>query len=196
MASYPAIAATSEAILGLLEAAAADTEFSGRRFALYNATDLQTPMKNGVSLWLYRVAVATTRRNLGPRTGDDGRRYRPSLPLDLHYLLTAWAQDPATQQRLLGWCIRTLEDQPVLPSGLLNHYGPEPDVFRPHESVELVAEALSPADVSDVWEVSPKHREPSMAYLARAVEIDSQVELAEFPAVQTREFAYAEESQA
>lgn len=193
MATYPAIAATSQAIVGLLKAAAGDSEFSGQRFELYQAKDLQSPMTSGVSLWLYRVALGTSRRNLSPRTGEDGRRFRPSLPLDLHYLVTAWANDAATQQRLLGWCIRMLEDQPVLPSGLLNHFGPEPDVFRAHEAVELVAQPLTPQEISDVWEVSPKHQQPSMAYLARAIEVESQLELVEYPAVQTRELAYAEE---
>lgn len=192
MAAYPGIAATSEAILGLLRSAAGDSEFSGLAFELYQAKDLESPMQSGVSLWLYRVTPGTARRNLPPRRTEDGRRFRPSVPIDIHYLLTAWAKDAATQQRLLGWCIRVLEDQPVLPSGLLNHYGPEPDVFAPHETVELVAQSLSPQDVSDVWEVNPKVRQPSMAYVARAIEIESEVELVEFPDVQTREFAYAE----
>jgi hypothetical protein len=192
VATYPAIAATSEAVLGVLRSAASDSEFSGQTFELYQAKDLQSPMASGASLWLYRVALGTSRRNLPPRTAEGGRRFRPSLPLDLHYLLTAWSNDAATQQRLLAWCIRTLEDRPVLPAGLLNHYGPEPDVFRPHETVELVAQPLTPQELSDVWEVNQKVRQPSMGYLARAIELESEVELAEFPEVQTREFAYAE----
>ena len=192
MAAYPAIAATSDAILGLLKAAATDSEFAGQTFKLYQAKDLQTPMNAGVSLYLYRVSVSTTRRNLPPRPDVDGRRYRPSLPVDLQYLLTAWANDAATQQRLLAWCVRTLEDHPILPSGLLNHYGPEDDVFRPHETVELVAQSLTSQELSDVWEVNQKVRQPSVGYLARAVEIESRVAIEEHGAVQTREFAYAE----
>jgi hypothetical protein len=79
----------------------------------------------------------------------------------------------------------------VLPAGLLNHYGPETDVFRPDETVELVAQPLTPQELSDVWEVNQKVRQPSMGYLARAIEIESRVELAEYPEVQTRELAYA-----
>lgn len=193
MATYAAIAATSDAVVGVLKASAAETEFSDHTFALAQAKDLETPATSGVSLWLHRVSVSTARRNLPPRVDVDGRRYRPSLPLDLHYLLVAWAGDAVAQQRLLGWCIRTLEDHPVLPSGLLNHYGPEADVFAPHETVELVAQPLTPQELSDVWEVNQKVRQPSMAYIARAIEIESSIELAEYPAVQTREFAYAEE---
>ena len=65
-------------------------------FELYQADDLQKPIdtsKPKVSIYLYRVLLSTARRDRGPRLGPDGRRYRPSIPLDLHYLVTAWAAD-------------------------------------------------------------------------------------------------------
>jgi len=142
MATYQAIAAIGEAILGLLEAARPKPEFANAQFALYQSTNFQNPMEEGISLYLYRVATNTTRRNLPPHIGPDGRRYRPPLPLDLHYLLTPWARTAAKQQRLLGWSMRALEDTPILPAGLLNHYGTEPETFFPHETVELVCEPL------------------------------------------------------
>ena len=193
MATYPAIAATSEAMVGLLESAAADSEFAGTEFELYQAKDLQQPMASGVSVYLYRVAVGTTPRNLRPRTDLEGRRYRPSVPLDLHYLVTAWAGDAVRQQRLLGWCARALEDAPVLPAGLLNHYGPEADVFEAAETVELVAQALSQQELSDIWEVAQKNRQPSLPYVARMIAIDSRIELAEHAPVQTRRLEYAKD---
>ena len=59
MASYPAIAATSQGVLGLLESAAPGTEFAGTRFEHYGSADLNDPMSEGVSLWLYRVTINT-----------------------------------------------------------------------------------------------------------------------------------------
>ncbi len=55
-------------------------------------------MNQGISLVLYRVNVSAN-RNLPPRRGLDGKRYRPPLPLDLHYLVIAWADDTIKQQR-------------------------------------------------------------------------------------------------
>ena len=191
MAGYPAIAATNEALLGLLESAAAGTEFAGTRFDHYGAKDLNDPMSDGVSLWLYRVTVDTIRRNLPPRLAPDGTRYKPSLPLDLHYLLVAWGS-PLKQQRLLGWCARVIEDSPIVPAGLLNHYGPE-RVFGPDEAVELAWEPLSQQDVYDIWDVAKEHAQPAIPYVARAVEIESTVPLHEYALVQTRELDYAGE---
>jgi hypothetical protein len=191
MARYPAIAATSEALLGLLESATAGTEFSGMSFEHYQATDFQTPMKAGVSLFLHRVTV-NPNRNLSPRRDADGRRYRAAIPVDLHYLLTAWADDAVKQQRLLGFAVRTVEDTPILPAGLLNHFGPEPDVFRPEETVEVVWEAVSVQDLSDIWKVAQTKAQPSATYAARMVAIESSRPLEEGPPVQTRELRFTE----
>ena len=191
MATYQAIAATSQAILGLLEDARPTSGFAGSRFALYRTADFQDPLDDGISLYLYRVSANQTRRNLAPRLAPDGRRYRASLPLDLSYLLTAWAQDAVKQQRLLGWAVRTLEDTPILPAGLLNRYGPEPEIFRPTETVELVSEPLSLADTTALWEVFKPNIEPSVAYLARMIAIESEIEVAEGRPVQTRVFDFA-----
>ncbi len=149
MAGYPAIGATSAAVLGLLESAAPGTEFAGTRFEHYGADDLNDPMQDGVSLWLYRVTINTVRRSLPPR-----------------------------------------EDTPIIPVGLLNHYGPEPDVFGPDEAVELVWESLSQQDIYDIWEVAKAHAQPSISYVARMVEIESTVPLHEYALVQTRELDY------
>lgn len=191
MATYPALAATSEAILGLLKRAAVGTEFEGGAFEHYQAASFASPMPDGVALYLYRVTVSSN-RNLPPRIGRDGRRYGPPLPLDLHYLVIPWAGDAIKQQRLLGFAIRTLEDTPILPAGVLNQHGPEPDVFRPEETVELVFEMLSVQDQSEIWDVAQTKEQVSATYVARMVEIESGVELDDEGLVQTRDFVMTE----
>lgn len=188
MALSPGIAATSQAILGVLQNAAAGGEFNAVSFAHYQASNFQSPMAEGVSLWLYRLTV-NANRNLPPGIGRDGRRYRPPLPLDVHYLVTAWAGDAIKQQRLLGFAIRTLEDTPILPAGVLNQHSPEPDVFRPDETVELVFEALTVQDASYIWQVAQTKEQPSAPYVARMVELESMVPL-DGDLTQTREFEF------
>lgn len=191
MATYPAIGATSQAILGLLQSAAVGTEFDGVTFAQYKSTNLAAPMTEGVSLYLYRLTVSAN-RNLPPQIGPDGRRYRPPLPLDLHFLVTAWATDAIRQQRLLGFAIRTLEDTPVLPSGVLNQHSPEPQVFRPEETVELVYENLTVQDIGYIWDVAQSQEQPSATYVARMVEIESPIAMDDgMSLVQTRDLGFA-----
>lgn len=188
MASYHAIAATSRAIIGLLEDACPKSEFDKADFKLYQASNYENPIAEGISLLLYQVKVNTTLRNLPPRLAADGTRYRPSLPLDLHYLMTAWASDTEEQQRLLGWAMRTLEDTTILPAAVLNKYIDMPDTFRPEEAVELISDSLPIQDLTAVWDkLKPKYQ-TSATYVARMVNIDSDIKLTEAELVQTRSF--------
>lgn len=188
MATTQAIAATGQAILGLMADACPKPEFSAARFDLYQISNFQSPMEEGISLYLYRLAVNGARRNLPPTVGPNGQRYRPAIPLDLHYIASAWAQTAVKQQRLLGWAIRLLEDVPILPAGLLNNFGPEPDIFKPSETVELILESLTLQDWNNLWSAAKTNPPPlSVGYIARMISIDSTVALSE-GTVQTRQF--------
>jgi hypothetical protein len=191
VATYRAIAATSHTVVGLLRNACPREEFPRAEFALYHASDFEKPMEEGISLYLYRVTINAAVRNLPPRTAPDGHRYRPSLPVDLQYLLTAWAKDAGLQQRLLGWGMRTLEDTTILPAGVLNSHMPEPDTFQAHETVEVICDPLSLQDWTAVWDKLKPKLQTSMTYVARMIAIDSQVELTEAAPVQTRAFDFA-----
>jgi hypothetical protein len=193
MANYRAIAAVSEALVRLLHDAydAADFDGASARFEVYQTGSFKTPMKAGLSLWLWRVEINSSLRNLPPRLGPDGGRYRPSLPLDLHYLLTAWGESAPMQQMLLGWGLRVLQDTPLLPSGVFDD--PRwPGAFHPSEAVELIAYQLPVGDMLSLWEVIRPNQQPSVAYVARMVLVDSDVPLREHDPVQTRAFDYRE----
>ena len=195
MARYPAIAATSQGILSLLEGAAATTEFAGVDFSIASAADLQKPPGDRplVTIYLYRLAIDGTRRNQPARRAADGRLRQPPVPIDLHYLVTAWSKEARTQHRLLGWAIRVLQDTPTLVAGVLNQFGPDNgDVFRPEETVELMWEPLTRQEMADTWEVAKANQQASVSYMARIVEIESDVVIDEFPPVQTTDLRYHE----
>jgi Pvc16 N-terminal domain len=190
MATYQAIAATGQAMLGLLADAVPKPEFANAQFELYQIGNLGNPMEEGVSLYLYRVAVNGTIRNRQPITGPDGRRRKPPIPLDLHYVLSVWARSAVKQQRLLGWTIRMFEDVPILPTGLLNNYGPEPEIFQPGETVEIILESLTLADLNNLWTATKQALPLSVGYVARMVGISSELPLSEAAEVQTRDLKY------
>jgi len=186
MAGPYAVAAVGKAILSVLASAVPKTEFSGAVFDLYQSKNLQAPMEEGVSLYLHRVTPANNVRNLPPRVALDGRRYRPSMPLDLHYLLIAWAQNAFKQQRLLGWAMRVLEDTPLLPASLLNAYGPEPDTFGENEYADILLETISIQDMNVIWDTAKPQMQPCAAYVVRMISIESRLEWIDAALVQTR----------
>src|SRR5688572_12082105 len=188
MAGFQAIAATGEAMRKLL-LNACPAEFSGAQFELYQIGNFQSPMEEGVSLYLYRLAVSGARRNLPPTVGPNGQRFRPPIPLDLHYIASVWGKTAVKQQRLLGWMIRMFEDVPILPAGLLNDNGPDPEVFEPNETVEVLFESINLQDWNNLWSASKTNAPLSVGYVARMIGISSTMPLTEAPHVQTREMA-------
>jgi hypothetical protein len=101
-----------------------------------------------------------------------GEKLRPTLPLDLHFLMTAWAGKASLQHEITGWMMRVIEDNPILPPALLNSY--KPGVFRPNEAVELTTAQLTTEDLFRIFEIMiPHDYQLSVPYIARQVSIDS-----------------------
>ena len=188
MATYHAIAATGQAILGVLADACPKPEFAGARFELYQPSDFENPLEEGLSLYLYRIASNQARRRLPPRPAPDGRFYRAPLDLDLYYLLSAWAKSAVRQQHLLGWAMRVLEDTSILLASSLNQYSLDPETFRAMETVELIGEPLSLQDLSNIWSIIKLNPQTSVGYIARLVSIDSAQTVVEAESIQSLAF--------
>jgi hypothetical protein len=176
MATYTAIASTCEAIVRLLRSSYDPAQFGGAAldFQVYVANDFTTPMEEGVSIFLYRIYQDGTNRIPTGRILPDGSRQGTKLPLDIHFLLTAWAKKASLQNEIAGWMMRVMEDNATLPASMLNAY--QPNVFQPDEAVEVVLTELSVEDMFRVWEVMIGHvYQLSVPYQARRIDIDSLV---------------------
>lgn len=125
-------------------------------------------MPGGISVYLHQVSPAAAPPNLSPpqRAGA-----LPPVAVELHYLLTAWGDTPAVQQRLLGWCLRSLHDVPVLVASALNIAGGDAEIFHPDETVELVWEPSGAWPLGDTGPAS-LNLPPSLRFRARSVAID------------------------
>jgi hypothetical protein len=190
MASHQAVMAVCQAVIDRLQSAVRPGDFStALQFQVYLAKDFQKPMDAGVSLFLYRVYPNPVQRTPPGRLGVDGRRQRSQLPLDLHFLLTAWAQDATLQHAITGWMMRALEDLPSLPSGLLNtKFG---SVFRSDEQVEITLAELPTEEMFRIWEVIAHHAyQLSVPYFARNVRIESQRDDGAGPPIQERDLRF------
>jgi hypothetical protein len=175
MATHYAIASTCEAVIRLLRGNYDPSAFDGATldFQVYVADNFLQPMDQGVSLLLYRIYHNSAFRN-PPGRVVQGQRQRTKLPIDLHFLLTAWGKTASRQHEIAGWMMRTLEDTPTLSASLLN--APRPDVFQPNEGVEIALTDLGTEELFRIWEVMINHvYQLSIPYVARMVEIESAV---------------------
>jgi hypothetical protein len=173
MADHRAITAVAEALMQQLRDNYQFADFNSELdFKTYVAKDFSQPMTAGVSLFLYRIFPNSVSRTPIGQTGLDGQQFRTKLPLDLHFLLTAWAQEASLQHTIAGWMMRELENIPILPVGLLNHK--YPDLFHENETVTVTLVELSTEELFRIWDVIVDHAyQISVPYVARVVKIDS-----------------------
>lgn len=158
------------------------------RFEVFRTTDFSESMSAGVSLFLYQVKINTVQRHIPPRPGPLGDRRRPELALDLHMMLTPWAQGASIEQEILGWMMRTLEDNPVISGGAL----PD-DIFEEGESIEIIKDELILEELFRIWDVLPTNFQISVPYLARVVRIQSLLDQPTDSVVLTRDLRFGRE---
>jgi len=192
VASYRAIAAVTAALKGVLDDAR-PVELGNVDIATLQLTDFHksTPIEDGISILLYRVAVGGMPRTLSGRPTPDGRRKLPSLPVDLYYLFTPWGRTTTVQHLILGWLMRTLEDITIFSSTVLNHYGGPDPVFADGETVSLIPEPLVLQDLANLWDSLKPNPHVSVAYVARLVHLETDRQPVDGELVQARDFGFA-----
>lgn len=173
MADFRGIHAATEAVVDLLRSSYDQDDFNNTlEFRVFTSRDFATPISNGVSLFLYRIFPHGSSRTPAGPIGTDGRRLQTRLPLELHFLLTVWGQQASLQHSIAGWLMRTLEDNALLPTGLLN--AAAPGTFRSHETLEIAVAELATEDLMRIWEaLDTSVYQLSIPYLARVLSIDS-----------------------
>lgn len=119
-----------------------------------------------VTIFLYRVDFNKTMRAAWSAVGSiDGRGH---LPVDLHFLLTAWAPNAEHEHLIIGRTLQVLETTPILSGPLLY-----PADWAPNDAVQLVLEEISTEAVMRTFDSLPLDYKLSIPYIARVVRIDS-----------------------
>lgn len=117
-----------------------------------------------VNIFLFQVSTNGARSNEELPVRDSRGRLvaRPSVALDLHYLLTFLGDETQlVPQRILGSVARTLESRPVLTRELVDVVKNEPtfsyleqsDLDQAIETVKFTPEPLSLEEMSKLWSV-------------------------------------------
>jgi hypothetical protein len=170
MATFRGLAGLGTGLLTLLEDSWERDPFIGDTMetSLIRAEDLkERPFDFGVTVYVYRVAVNGTQRTLPPSAPN----HRRPLPVEVDLIVTAWGPSAERELELLGWCMRAIEDEPILSPAVLNRA--VPGVFAPGETVELAASPLPLDEHYRLWDALPWSYQLSAAYTARLVRLES-----------------------
>lgn len=187
MATFRGLAALGTGVLWLFEDAWAREPFVAATMetSLIRAEDLKDrPFEFGVTVYVYRVAVNGTQR-----TPPSTPQQRRPLPVEVDFVVTAWGPSAERELELLGWCMRVIDDEPVLSPAVLNRA--VPGVFGPAEIAELAANPLPLDEYYRLWDALPWDYQLSAAYTARVVRLESARELIQTGPVTERDLDFA-----
>jgi hypothetical protein len=119
-----------------------------------------------LTIFLYRVDFNKTMRAAWSGVGlNDGRSH---LALDLHFLLTAWADNAENEHLILGRALQAIEDTPILAGPLLM----QASDWAANESLQLVLEDIDTEALMRIFDSLPVEYRLSVPYVARVTRID------------------------
>jgi hypothetical protein len=122
-----------------------------------------------LSILLYRVDFNKTMRPSWSSMGSiDGHSH---LPLDLHFLLTAWADNAEDEHQIIGKAMQTLETVGALSGPLLYPSGG----WEPGEAVQVYLEDMATDDLMRTFDSLQCDFRLSVPYIARIVTITGSI---------------------
>ncbi len=181
MASFAAIAGAARSIERLLNRCFTEppdelrpvpgrttTAFLARTEDFIERSGVRSFSTPALSIFTYRVDFNKTMRASWSAVGHfDGRSH---LPLDLHFLITPWADNAEDEHRILGAAMECLESHPLLSGPMLL---PDPVVnWAPGESLQINVDEISTEAVMRTFDSLPTDYKLSVPYIARVVRID------------------------
>jgi hypothetical protein len=179
MASFECLAATGESIVRLLNTSfEEESPIAGAsprpRAVLIRTEDMENIGQEGsairppaLSVFFYRVDYNhATRAGWSSVGSQNGRAH---LPLDLHFLITAWAGNAEHELLILGRAMQCLESTPSLAGPLLARGAGS----APNDSIQILMEEISTEAVMRTYDSLPHDYKLSVPYVARVVRLDS-----------------------
>ncbi len=124
---------------------------------------LQPP---ALSILLYRVDFNKAMRAAWSAVASQDGRAR--LPLDLHLLVTPWAENAEYEYRILGAAMQCLESTPILAGPLLDPEGS----WAVGDALQVCLEDISTENLMRLFDSLPLDYKLSVAYLVRLVRLD------------------------
>lgn len=184
MANLQSIHAVGESLRNYLRNTYPSSAFAGLPtfdIQLISSGELATldEPTNTLSLFLHRVTVNEHLRGSRP---NHSTQIGVPLSVDLHYLMTVWANSALAEHLVLAWAMRQFHSRSFLDASSLSPEGG----WQPEDTIQLIPVDLSNEDIMRIWDrLKPSYR-LSVAYIARVVSIDVDLQEPGRPVVATR----------
>ena len=180
MSSTWAVAVVTAALRNLLQSTVPALDPALSDLTVTTRTpDMARKTVSGASLnvFLYGTAINAGWRNQDPPRSRPGEAATSPLPLNLHYLVSAYGRDDADQDavshRALGAAMGVLHDHPVFSPGELAAALANSDVALQPERLRITPLPLTTDELSKLWTAFQTNLRVSAAYEVTVVLIDS-----------------------
>jgi hypothetical protein len=185
LANYGAILSVGESLVAYLRNALPQDlrEETSCDFKLVSSNEMAAPgldFGTAITLYLHRVTIDPYLRNSRVPVGAFGTQVPVSL--DLHFLLTVWADKSMHEQLLLGWVIRELYQHEALSQSDLTPGGG----WAADDVIQVIPGELSNEDMMRIWDALEPPYHLSVSYIARVIRIDSAAKNEGLPVVSRR----------
>lgn len=174
VAGYQALASAGLSIVALLnrrfhelpEAATVDAFLaSNNELKTLRTNTGQLIQLPAVSVYCYKLSIdATTRPGWSAVGSVDGI---PRLPLRMHLLVTAWAQNAEDELRWLGLAAQILETESILTGPILEPGGR----WEAGDAIQIVADEVGLEPMSEAFQALSTDYRLSIPYLARVIRL-------------------------
>jgi len=115
-----------------------------------------------ITLFLHRVTIDNHLRNTRTRSPIG------PLGIDLHIMLTVWADDADDEHVLLAWAMRELHRHAFLDRSSLSAEAQ----WAPDEQINIAPADLPPDELTRIWEAAQRGYRLSYPFIARVIRID------------------------
>lgn len=123
-----------------------------------------------VNLFLYQVVENAFAKNQNKLTQNNGEQRYPPLALNLLYLLTPYASDPLSAQRVLSHAMRVFYDHSIIRSAELAE-----SLRLTVAQLAIVLVPLPLEDLTRIWNSLQTPYRLSVSYEVRVVLIESEI---------------------
>lgn len=133
-----------------------------------------------LTLYLYRILLNEHTRSQPLARGSNDA----ALPLsvDLHFLISIWADSSAAEQTICAWAMHQLHQHPIMDVSSLTVEGG----WRNDDVVQIIPAELSNEDMMRIWDALAPDYRLSLSYIARVIRIDPATDETGLPVVATR----------
>ncbi len=171
MSSYNVINEIEKSISALIDSKWGD-EVSKPGIWFESPGNVSSKSGPNISIFLFQTVENTHLRNVDPEIGSDGITRQPALALDLIYLVTPFAGNPADEKKIIGRLIQIFYSFPII---TVPH--PDENPAGTKEEIRILFHSFSLDDLTKIW--TAFHNLPyrfSVGFIVTPVFVDSIVE--------------------